>query len=99
MIDTRAVFQQGFRALDFGAMPTLLRPPVGRYGLCDYEKVFCADLGQAPERDIFALRGIDRAAGCLVVVRPDQHVGHVLPLAGREALAAYFAGILRVPSP
>jgi phenol 2-monooxygenase len=94
VIDTRAVFQQGFRALDFAAMPTLLRPHVGRYGLCDYEKVFCADSRRG--EDIFALRGIDRAAGCIVVVRPDQHVGHVLPLPARAELAAYFAGILRV---
>ena len=94
VIDTRAVFQQGFRALDYGAMPTLLRPQVGRYGLCDYEKVFCAD----PKRgeDVFDLRGIDRAAGCVVVVRPDQYVGHVLPLDARGELAAYFGGILRV---
>ncbi len=92
-IDTRAVFQQGFRDLDYGAMPTLLRPHVGRYGLCDYEKVFCAD-GQRGE-DIFDLRGIDRAAGCLVIVRPDQYVGHVLPLAARGELAGYFSGILR----
>jgi len=93
-IDVRAVFQQDFRSLDYGAMPTLLRPHVGRFGLCDYEKVFCVDhkLGQ----DIYAMRGIDRAAGCMVVVRPDQHVGHILPLQAREALAAYFAGILRV---
>jgi phenol 2-monooxygenase len=27
VIDTRAVFQQGFRALDHAAMPALLRPP------------------------------------------------------------------------
>ena len=94
VIDTRAVFQQGFRALDHAAMPTLLRPHVGRYGLCDYEKVFCADLQRG--EDIFALRGIDRTRGCMVVVRPDQHVGHVLPLDAREALAAYFGGILRV---
>lgn len=94
VIDTRAVFQQGFRALDFGAMPTLLRPRVGRYGLTDYEKVFCADLKRGD--DIFAMRGIDRAAGCIVVVRPDQHVGHVLPLHARDELAAYFGGILRV---
>ena len=94
VIDIRAVFQQGFRALDFAAMPTLLRPQVGRYGLCDYEKVFCADLKGG--EDLFEARGIDRAAGCMVVVRPDQYVGHVLPLAAREALAAYFAGILRV---
>ncbi|GCL62454.1 FAD-dependent monooxygenase [Pseudaquabacterium pictum] len=93
VIDTRAVFQQGFRALDFNAMPALLRPPVGAYGLRDYEKVFCAD--QRPEADIFALRGIDRSAGCMVVVRPDQHVALVLPLADRGSLAAYFAGILR----
>ena len=94
VIDTRAVFQQGFRALDYAAMPTLLRPHVGRYGLCDYEKVFCADLKRG--EDIFELRGIDRAAGCVVIVRPDQYVGHVLPLSARDELAAYFAAILRV---
>ena len=94
VIDTRAVFQQGFRALDHAAMPPLLRPHVGRHGLCDYEKVFCADLKRG--EDIFAMRGIDRARGCMVVVRPDQHVGHVLPLDARADLAAYFAGILRV---
>jgi len=94
VIDTRAVFQQGFRALDFSAMPTLLRPHVGRYGLCDYEKVFCVDLKRG--EDIFEARGIDRGTGCVVIVRPDQYVGHVLPLDARDQLAAYFAGILRV---
>lgn len=94
VIDTRAVFQQGFRALDYAAMPTLLRPQVGRYGLCDYEKVFCADLKRG--EDIFEMRGIDRAAGCMVIVRPDQYVGHILPLPARDALTAYFAAILRL---
>ncbi len=92
VIDTRAVFQQGFRALEFGSMPTLLRPHVGRLGLCDYEKVFCADLTGGD--DIFALRGVDRSSGCIVVVRPDQHVAHVLPLQAHDTLAAFFAGIL-----
>lgn len=94
VIDTRAVFQQGFRELDHATMPGLLRPSIGRYGLCDYEKVFCADLKSGA--DIFDLRGIDRNAGCMVIVRPDQHVGHVLPLHGRAELSAYFAAILRV---
>jgi len=93
VIDTRAVFQQGFRELEYAAMPTLLRPHVGRYGLCDYEKVFCVDIKS--EQDIFAMRGIDRAAGCMVVVRPDQYVGHVLPLSARGELTAHFAGVLR----
>lgn len=94
VIDVRAVFQQGFRELDYAAMPTLLRPHVGRHGLCDYEKVFCADHKRG--EDIFQLRGIARDDGCMVIVRPDQYVGHVLPLQARQALAAYFAGILRV---
>ena len=42
------------------------------------------------------MRGIDRAAGCVVIVRPDQYVGHVLPLHSRDELTAYFGAILRV---
>ena len=94
VIDTRAVFQQHFRELDFGAMHALLRPHVGRYGLCDYEKVFCADA--KPSADIFELRGVDRAAGCIVVVRPDQYVAQVLPLDARAELTRCFAGVLRM---
>lgn len=97
VIDVRAVFPQPFRELAFERMPALLRPPVGRLGLCDYEKVFCADT--RPGQDIFDLRGIDRAAGALVAVRPDQHVALVLPLHDRAALAAYFTGVLRVRGP
>ncbi len=96
VIDTRAVFQQGFRELDYSAMPALLRLHGGRYGLCDYEKVFCADLKRG--EDIFETRGIDRTEGCIVIVRPDQYVGHVLPLRARDELAQYFAAILRVRS-
>jgi len=88
------MWMQGFRALEFGALPALLRPHVGRYGLCDYEKVFCAD--PKGGEDIFGMRGIDRAAGCVVIVRPDQYVAHILPLAARTELAAYFAAVLRV---
>ncbi len=94
VIDVRAIFQQDFRTLDFSAMPTLLRPRVGRHRLCDYEKIFCADLKRG--EDIFEMRGIDRTAGCMVVVRPDQYVGHILPLQARDELAQYFAAILRV---
>ncbi len=96
VIDVKAVFQQGFRDLEHAAMPPLLRPAIGRYGLCDYEKVFCVDTKRG--HDIFAARGIDRQHGCMVVVRPDQYVGHVLPLAARDELTAYFGAILRVRS-
>jgi len=93
VIDVRAVFQQGHRELAVEAMPSLLLPAKGRYGLRDYEKMFCADIKSG--HDIFAMRGIDRKAGCMVVVRPDQYVGHVLPLDGYAQLAAYFDGFMQ----
>ena len=37
---------------------------------------------------------MNRETGCIVVVRPDQYVSHVLPLDAHEALTGFFAGIL-----
>ncbi|OYU45410.1 MAG: phenol 2-monooxygenase [Burkholderiales bacterium PBB4] len=91
VIDVRGVFQQHFRDLDYTAMPSMLRPHKGIFGLCDYEKVFCADSSGAG--DIFAMRGIDRAQGCLVIVRPDQHIAQILPLSARQELTDFFSGI------
>jgi phenol 2-monooxygenase len=88
VIDVRAVFQQAHATLDIAAMPSLLLPAKGRYGLRDYEKVFCPDFRSG--QDIFAMRGIDRSKGCMVIVRPDQYVAHVLPLDAHAELSAYF---------
>ena len=44
--------------------------------------------------DIFDLRGIDRDAGRMVVVRPDQYVANVLPLDAHEDLLRFFEGVL-----
>jgi len=88
VIDVRAIFQQGHRELAVEAMPSFFLPRKGRYGLCDYEKMFCPDLKGG--HDIFDMRGIDRERGCMVVVRPDQYVAHVLPLDAHPQLAAFF---------
>jgi len=92
VIDVRAVFQQGHQDIDLTRMPALLLPPKGRYGLKDYEKIFAPDLKSG--QDIFAMRGIDRERGCIVIVRPDQFVAHVLPLDAHAELAAYFDGFM-----
>ena len=93
VIDFRAIFQQTFDQLAYEHMPSLLKPKTGRLGLQDHEKVFCVDHKGAG--DIFDMRGIDRARGCIVVVRPDQYIAHVLPLDGFDELTAFFAPILR----
>ncbi|NEK56707.1 3-hydroxybenzoate 4-monooxygenase [Geodermatophilus sabuli] len=92
VFDLRAVFQQGHRELPIEALPPLLLPRKGRFGLVDYEKAFCPDLKAGI--DVFDLRGVDRDRGCLVVVRPDQYVAHVLPLDAHEELARFFAAFM-----
>ena len=91
VIDVRAIFQQGHRDLTIDKMPSFLLPRKGKFGLIDYEKMFCPDPNGD---DIFELRGVNRETGCMVVVRPDQYVSHLLPLDGHEALANFFANIL-----
>ena len=93
IIDVRAIFQPTFDQLDYGQMPSLLKPKTGKLGLQDHEKIFCVDHKGAG--DIYDMRGIHRERGCLIVVRPDQYVANVLPLDGFAELSAYFAGVLR----
>lgn len=84
VIDVYAVFQQQDLSID--TMPDYLWPAKGRYGLRDYEKVFCAEKGH----DIFDQRGVDRSNGCMVIVRPDQHVASIFPLTAFDELSAFF---------
>ena len=93
VIDVRAVLQQGFRDVNITDLPPLLRPAKGVLGLIDYEKAFCPDLRDGA--DIFDMRGINRDQGCVVIVRPDQYVAHVLPLDAHAELAGFFTGVLR----
>ena len=93
VIDFRGVFQQAHRDIQLEALPAILMPRKGRFGLIDYEKAYAPDLKKGA--DIFELRGIHRELGALVVVRPDQYVANVLPLDAHEALAAFFAGFMR----
>ena len=92
IFDVRAVFQQSHHQLPITAMPELLFPHKGRLGMRDYEKAYCAIENEAS--NVFAQRGINREQGCLVLVRPDQYVAHILPLGDTAALAAFFAGFM-----
>jgi phenol 2-monooxygenase len=92
LFDLRAVFQASHRDVKFEELPSLLRPKKGSLGLVDYEKVFCPDLKNGP--DLFDQRGIDRARGALLLVRPDQFVAKVMPLTDVDGAAAFFDGFM-----
>ncbi len=91
VIELLAVFQQGYRELDMQRVHPFLAPAKGVYGLRDYNKLFCPDLDK--NDDIFAERGIDRE-GCIVIVRPDQHVAQILPLDGLDDIGKFFDGFM-----
>jgi phenol 2-monooxygenase (NADPH) len=84
----RAVFQQPHREIDVNALPAMLLPRKGRFGLIDYEKAYAPDFKAGA--DIFDLRRVDRALGAVVIVRPDQYVANVLPLDAHAELGAFF---------
>lgn len=86
VVDLRVVFQQAHRDIEMRLLPSLLLPAKGRYGLTDYEKVFCVH----PAANIFEMRGINKDAGAVIVVRPDQFVAEVLPIDRYSALEAFF---------
>ena len=86
VFDVKVVYQQDHTEVDTTTVPPVFYPRVGPFQLIDYEKVYAAH----PETDIFDVRDIDRG-GCVVVVRPDQYVAHVLPLSATSELSEFFA--------
>ena len=95
VIDVRAMFQQPHRDLAIEAMPALLLPRKGRYGLQDYEKIFCADIksGQKSGQDIFDMRGIDRRRAAWSWCGRIRYIAQVLP-STEVQLAKYFDGFM-----
>ncbi len=96
LIDIRAVFQLSAPSMMMEVLPDLLLPRKGKYGLIDYEKVFCPHTKHS--RDIFDTRRIDRSKGALVIVRPDQYVAEILPLNDFSGLSNFFDQFLLPPS-
>ena len=61
----------------------------------DYWKVFVDDVAHHEGfEDAYAKYGISRREGCIVVCRPDQHVGYIGALEDVDGVERYFSGIL-----
>ena len=100
VIDARAVIPQSRLEIQITDLHPLLLPHKGKLGIQDYEKVFTDEPsynfgGGTAYQD----REISKEKGCMVVVRPDQYVSGVLPLAGTEmegAMLDFFDGFMKV---
>jgi phenol 2-monooxygenase (NADPH) len=92
VISVYGIFQQRHHNIEIEELPTLLKPFVGKYALKDYEKIYCPDFKN--DNNIFDMREINKNTGCIVIVRPDQYVAHILPLDAYEELEKFFDGFL-----
>lgn len=102
--DVYGISQDDHLDVDITDIHELLQPAKGKFGLKDLEKVFSAEktngrlLGNIPgleaTQDLYDLRGVDRAKGAVVVVRPDQYIAQVLPLNEFDTFDTYFATYL-----
>jgi len=90
VVDVRGVLQRALPDADMSNVPPLLSPRTGRFGLVDHHKAFVP----ASDHDVYAMRGIDRARGAAVIVRPDQYVAAVLPLGATDEIAEFFDGAM-----
>lgn len=98
VIDFRAIFQNHHQEIENSDVPAALAPTKGRYGLRDYEKVYCADnrpVSSGGGKNIYDMRGINKDEGCIVIVRPDQYVSAVLPLNDYASLESFFDKVLK----
>lgn len=82
--DIKVIYQQPYHDFEVVDAPPLFRPLVGTFQIPQWENVWAA----LPDNDVFYHRGISRD-GVVVIVRPDQYVGAVLPLDRPELVRSY----------
>lgn len=86
-------------AVELAEFPELLHPFHETYGW-DYEKIFVDGKSYyEPHGEAYQKLGVDKQRGCVVVTRPDQHVGWIGELEDTSALGEYFEGFLATYPP
>ncbi|CAM3011709.1 FAD-dependent monooxygenase [Actinomyces slackii] len=88
LFDVHVVYPQNHRELNLPDVPQVFKPRVGKYRLSNLNKVYAC----STSFDVFSEACVSDE-GAIVVVRPDQYVGAVLPLGDPETLADYLKPI------
>ena len=77
--------------------PWIMRPYTDDLGW-EYDRIFVdAPSYHAGDGNAYENYGVDAQRGCLVVLRPDQHVSFVGELEDVEGVGHFFSGFMRVP--
>ncbi|MDR6910785.1 phenol 2-monooxygenase [Rhodococcus fascians] len=93
LFDIKVIYQGLHHEVDLSDVPRMFFPRKGKFAVIDYEKVYAV----AEHIDIFDVRGLDRG-GVVVVVRPDQYVAAVIPLASEPTELTKFLANSMIPA-
>ena len=89
IIDVVTVFQHK-NEVSIEPMDDFFTPKKGKYQLRDYEKIYIS----IPQNDIFKTRLINLREGCILIVRPDQHIANILSLGSYNTLMSFSKHIM-----
>jgi len=85
-------------AVELADFPELLHPFHDALGW-DYDKIFVdGESYYEAHGEAYRKLGVDTQRGCVVVTRPDQHVGWIGELENTSQLGAYFEGFIATDS-
>lgn len=94
VIQPLTIHSSAREAVDIFSFPELLRPFDAHTGW-DYNQIFVdAESYHEGFGDAYKNYGVNKKSGCLLVTRPDQHVGYIGELEDIDALGYYFANVL-----
>jgi phenol 2-monooxygenase len=91
IIEILTIHTSNRNAIDALSLPNLFHPWSDNKGY-HYWRIFARDNDSGD--DVYKAFGIDEEVGCLVVVRPDQHVAYIGDLWDLESVGKYFENIL-----
>jgi phenol 2-monooxygenase len=91
IIEILTIHTSNRNAIDALSLPHIFHPWSDTKGH-HYWRIFARDNDSGD--DIYEAFGIDEEVGCLVVVRPDQHVAYIGDLRDLESVEKYFGNVL-----
>ncbi|KAI4765083.1 phenol 2-monooxygenase [Aureobasidium sp. EXF-12344] len=95
VIEILTIHTSNRNEVDALSLPDIFRPWIESKGY-QYWRMFAKDNDCGD--DVYKAFGIDEEAGCLIVVRPDQHIAYIGDLWDFESVGLYFGNILALKS-
>lgn len=100
VIQTLSVFATPHKEVQYAApsFPSIYQPTHKPYGVKDFDSLYCDEPSfHDGDGKAYTGYGIDPTVGCIVVVRPDQHVSGVYGMEDANEISGFFDSFMLAP--